>query len=346
MPEFANLSLGLNLLFFAVAALTIGVAGVAMTKQADIIADRTGFGEALVGGVLLGASTSLSGTVTSVSAALDGHAAFAVSNAVGGIVGQTAFLAVADVLYRRANLEHAAASITNLTQSAMLIVLLSIPMLAETLPPVTLAGIHPATVMLVLVYAWGVRLASTIRRGPMWRPKQTDETRNDLPDGDAMRRAPGTPGLLLRFTLLSLGVGFAGWIIAETGLQISAQTDLSESLVGALMTATATSLPELVTTVAAVRRGALQLAVGGIIGGNTYDVLFLALSDVAYRDGSIYHAIDARTQFWIVLAILMTAILLLGLLRRERHGIANIGFESAAIIVLYAGAVGVNAHLG
>lgn len=346
MPDFASLSLEANLLLFALSAATIGVAGVLMARQADVIADRTGFGEALVGGVLLGASTSLSGTVASVSAAIDGHAVFAVSNAVGGIVGQTAFLAVADVLYRRANLEHAAASITNLIQSGMLIVLLSVPLLAETLPSITVAGIHPATCVLFLVYFWGIRLASSTRKGPMWRPEMTDETRRDLPDDAGSAKSPTTAILLFQFGLLSFGVGVAGWVIAETGLQISAQAGLSETLVGALMTATATSLPELVTTVAAVRRGALQLAVGGIIGGNTYDVLFLALSDVAYRDGSIYHAIDAPTRFWIVLAILMTGILLLGLLRRERHGIGNIGFESASIIALYAGAITIYAYIG
>jgi cation:H+ antiporter len=43
---------------------------------------------------------------------------------------------------------------------------------------------------------------------------------------------------------------------------------------------------ELVTTIAAVRRGALQLAVGGIIGGNTFDTLFLTAADVSYREGS------------------------------------------------------------
>jgi cation:H+ antiporter len=148
----------------------------------------------------------------------------------------------------------------------------------------------------------------------MWRPAQTDATRHDLLDDAALRSAPATPALLLQFGMLSLGVGVAGWVIAETGLQISAQTRLSESLVGALLTATAKSLPELVTTVAAVRRGALQLAVGGIIGGNTYDVLFLALSDIDYRNGSVYHAIDVQTHFWIVLAIFMTGVLLLGLL--------------------------------
>jgi cation:H+ antiporter len=185
-----------------------------------------------------------------------------------------------------------------------------------------------------------------MRRGPTWQPHDTDRTRHDVPDDADSRDAPRTPALLAQFAVLSLGVGVAGWLIAKTGLQISDRTGLSESLVGALFTATTTSLPELVTTIAAVRRGALQLAVGGIIGGNTYDVLFLALSDIAYRDGSIYHAINPRAQFWIVLAILMTAVLLLGLLRREKHGFANIGFESATIIALYAGAIGVYAVLG
>lgn len=346
MLDFSTLSLAQNILLFFAAGLIIAVAGVRMTRLADLIADRTGFGEALVGGVLLGASTSLSGTVTSVVAAADGHADFAVSNAIGGIVGQTAFLVVADMLYRKANLEHAAASVTNLTQSALLVVLLSVPLLAQNLPPVAIAGIHPATVVLLLVYAWGVRLASTIRRGRSWMPRRTAYTRQDLPDEAELRLAPPTITLVIRFTALAVAVSIAGWMIARTGLQIVERTGLSESLVGALLTATTTSLPELVTTIAAVRRGALQLAVGGIIGGNTYDVLFLALSDIAYRDGSIYHAIDARSQFWIILAILMTGVLLLGLIRRERHGVANIGFEGAAIIALYAGAVVLTAALG
>jgi len=72
----------------------------------------------------------------------------------------------------------------------------------------------------------------------------------------------------------------------------------------------------------------------------------LGCSQPRYRDGSIYHAIDARTRFWIVLAITMTGILILGLLRRERHGFANIGFESAAIVALYVGAVAVHGYLG
>ena len=88
---------------------------------------------------------------------------------------------------------------------------------------------------------------------------------------------------------------------------------------------------------AAVRRGALTLAVGGIIGGNAFDTIFLAFSDVAYREGSIYHAISERQVFLISLTVLLTGLLLLGLLRREKHGVANIGFESFLILVMYFG---------
>jgi cation:H+ antiporter len=108
---------------------------------------------------------------------------------------------------------------------------------------------------------------------------------------------------------------------------------------GALATAVVTSLPELVTTLAAVRRGALQLAVGGIIGGNTFDTLFLTISDVGYREGSLYHAIGRDDLFWLVVGLMLTAVLTLGQLYRQRHGPAGIGIESFAILGIYALAI-------
>ena len=345
MIDFSSLSLAQNLIIFAITAAVIVAGGIAMTGLADTLADRTGFGEALVGGVMLGASTSLAGTVASVVTAAQGHPAFAVSNAVGGIAAQTAFLGIADVVYRKANLEHAAASLANMTQATLLLILLSIPLLAAAMPPVTVWGIHPATLALVVGYVSGVRLTSTTRLMAMWTPQMTTDTRTDLPSEDSAYQ-PRPAVLATRLLAIAALVGAAGWLIAQTGLQISQKAGVSESVIGALMTATVTSLPELVTTITAIRRGALQLAVGGIIGGNTFDVLFLALSDIAYRDGSIYHAIGGRVTFWIVLSMLMTAVLLLGLLRRERKGPANIGFESAIILALYAGAVIVQANLG
>jgi cation:H+ antiporter len=143
----------------------------------------------------------------------------------------------------------------------------------------------------------------------------------------------------LVFLLLAALVAGAGWLIARTGLSIATRTGLGEGFVGTLFTAVTTSIPECVIAIAAVRRGALTLAVADIIGGNTFDVLFLAFSDILYRGGSIYHAVTTVQSFWLVLSLLMAAVLLLGLIRREEHGIANIGFESMMVLALYLGGV-------
>lgn len=330
---FASLSTVLLLTVFGVAAATIGIFGTQLTRIADALADRTGLGEALAGGLLLGAATSLPGIVTSVTAAAGGHAELAVSNAVGGIAAQTAFLAIGDITYRRANLEHAAASVANLLQGALLVTLLAVPLLAVAGPAWTVLGVHPATAVLLAGYLAGVRTASSARREPMWESTETDETVQDEPEEANVEADLG--GLWLRFALFGLVLAVAGWVVARSGVLLAERTGLSETVVGALLTAVATSLPELVTTLAAVRRGALSLAVGGVIGGNVFDVLFLAFSDVAYRDGSIYHAAGERQVFLIALTIVMTGVLLLGFLRREKYGFANIGFESTLILLAW-----------
>lgn len=338
MFDFTHLSLASVIALFAVAAAIIATAGVWMVSTADRLADRTRLGEAITGAVFLGVATSLSGTITSVTAAADGFPSLAVSNAVGGIAVQTFFLALADIWYRQANLEHAAASATNLVQCGLLMALLSVPLIALSLPAVTLWQVHPASVILVAGYLLGLRLAHSVQTEPLWGPAQTPETRADEPDEPAGGRPLKL--LLARFVLLVAIVTVAGFVIARSGEALATRTGLSQTLVGVLLTAVATSLPELVTTLAAVQRRALTLAVGGIIGGNTFDVLFLALSDGAYREGSIYHAIGPPEQFVISLTLLLTAVVLLGLLRRETYGFANIGFESLLVILIYGTGIG------
>lgn len=329
-------SLPISIGLFVSAALVIAIVATQMTAIADRLADKTGLGEALVGGLFLGGSTSLAGLVTCVTAAALGHAELAISNALGGIAAQTVFLAIADITYLKANLEHAAASAATLTQVALLLTLLAIPLVAMAGPDVNVFGIHPASFLLVATYVFGLQLVSEAQTTPMWGPKHTAETCLDVPDS-AQIGDPGLAVLWFQFVVAAVIIAVAGYVVAESGVAITNHTGLSETVVGGLFTGVCTALPELVTSVAAVQRGALTLAVSGIIGGNCFDVLFVAFSDFAYRPGSIYHAITTSQIFMISLNMLMLAVLLLGLLRREKHGIGNIGFESFLILILYLG---------
>ncbi|NND40660.1 MAG: sodium:calcium antiporter, partial [Silicimonas sp.] len=71
---FESLSLAILLLVFALAAGVVVAASVKATHLADVIADRTRMGEALVGALILGGATSLAGVVVSVNAAVSGDA--------------------------------------------------------------------------------------------------------------------------------------------------------------------------------------------------------------------------------------------------------------------------------
>lgn len=327
--------LWVHLTLFVLAAGAIGLAGTKLAGLADRLADRTGLGEAVAGTMFLGFITALPGVAASITAAVSGHPTLAISNALGGIALQTTFLAVADLVYLKANLEHAAASIANVMQTAILILLMTLVLVTLSGPNLLIAHIHPATLLLLGAAVGGFHLVYRASTAPMWHPKQTAETVDDIPEPAAQRES--LSWLFFGFLVAAFVVLISGAAVAHTAGRIAQETGISESLMGGFFMAIATSLPELVTTVAAVRRGALTLAVSDIVGGNFFDVLFVCLADLAYLEGSLYHAagVSHREVFLTGLAILLNTVLLIGLLYRQQQGPANIGFESMLLLVLY-----------
>lgn len=331
-PEAWSLGGAFGVFFVATALVVAG--GIPLTGLADRLADRTGLGEAVMGAVFLGAVTSISGITASVVAAWRGDPSLALSNAYGGIAVQTAFLAVADVFYRKANLEHAAASSENILFGVMLITLLCLSLWGMTSPEWLIGPVHPATPLLFAAYGFFLHMIRRSRVEPMWFPRQTRETVADENEED--RRDDQPTGRLLAKLLLFAGmVMVGGWLLVRSGEAIALRTGIASSAVGALGTAVATSMPELVTSIAAVRRGALTLAVGSILGGNAFDVLFAAMADIAYTEGSIYHHASAREPNLIVLAMILAGLMVFGLVIREKKGPAGIGMESLLVLVVY-----------
>jgi cation:H+ antiporter len=99
------------------------------------------------------------------------------------------------------------------------------------------------------------------------------------------------------------------------------------------------ALPETVTAIAAVRRGALTLTIAAIIGGNSLDALNLVVGDIAFRTGSLFHAGGTDQLFLTTASLLMTAVLLGGLLIRQQHGWWRLGFDGILLLGIYASAV-------
>lgn len=318
-------------LALAVAVGVVIVAGTRLARTADELADRTGMGEALAGALFLGGVTSLPGIVATATGSLQGDADFAIANPVGGVAIQSVWLAIADLVYRRANLEHAAASLENILQALILVALLSLPVIAFATPELTWGWVHPVTVLIPPLYAYGLMLVKRMRADPMWQPEETSDTVEDTPDEPSGR---SLRSLWMSLAALAVVIGFTGWVIGRAGLGVVAATGWPSSVTGFTLTTAISSLPELVTLIAAVRIGALTLGVANIIGGNVFDTLLIAVSDVFYVNGSIYA--DAGPSSLVLLGgtALITAILAAGLLVRDRRGI---GFEGVALPAAYVG---------
>lgn len=344
--DLADLPLWQNILVFLLAGTVIAWAGTLLAGLADRLADRTGLGEALAGALFLGLMTSLPGLSASITAAVEGRPALAISNALGGIAVQTAFLALADISYRKANLEHAAASLQNIAQITLLVISLTLVLLAMSGPEVDLGPIHPVTPIVLAVLVLGAVIVYRMGEHPMWAPRSTQETVPDEPNEEAQNESLAP--LIIKFSLAGSVVLVAGILVAHTTGIIADKTGISESVAGALLSGVVTSLPELVTALAAVRRGALTLAVADIVGGNTFDVLFIVAIDVVYLTGSVYGAsgVGLREIFLTALIILLNMILLLGMLYRQTRGPGNIGLESVLILIIYLGGFVVLAGMG
>ena len=242
-------------------------------------------------------------------------------------------LGVDNIRFVQANVGNEAAASTKLILVCILTVLLALPLLAIASPPVSLWGIHPITPVITAAYLFGLHLVRKTDSKPMWFPRLTRQTVPDKP-GHYLRG--GLAQAWVTFIILAAITGVAGWILMEGAKVISDETGLSDTLIGGLFTALATSSPELVTTIAAIRRNALTLAVSNIFGTNCFNMLVIASADVGYPGGSIYHDITPIQMTWGLVSILMTATLLMGMVRRQRYGIGKIGFESALMLSVYA----------
>lgn len=326
---------------FVLGAVVILFTGPRFSRLAEDLADAFGIGQTLGGMLFLGASTSLPGLIISFDTALNGQATLSVSNAVGGIAAQTVFIAVADVVMRRGPLSEEVTASASLMQVAILLSLLALTSLAMLVPNAfTVFGLHPASFALVIAVFLGFRMIQTSEVKPKWYARRLagQTTQQDTrAEAEHSRRGSILSLTLLGEYLLVAGfIGGAGWLISHSGQELVVETGTSPMLIGMTGMAIASSLPELVTAVSAVKRGAVALAIGDIIGGNVFDTLMIALADFAYSAAPIYEGVSPEVVFLTGMAILMNSVLMIMLIRRETEDLGtDIGTESYLILFIY-----------
>jgi cation:H+ antiporter len=344
MPEidFRTLPLASNVATFAVAAVVVWMAGTRLAGYVGEIGHRTRLSQAFLGMVFLGVATSLPEIAVTVSGSIIGNPQLVIGNLLGGVALQTTLLPLVDLAVPRA-LTRISATPAVLFQGVMQVLLLSMVVAgAAAGEPLAWLGVGLTPALLLAGYIVTVQVAGTRKYLPRWRPTGVEYRSEPEATGvgngmaDAPNRAVYVRGLVAAVVIL-----FGGWALALTGDALADQTGLGASFVGVALVAASTSLPELSTTLAAVRSGHHEMAVSNILGTNCLTIALFLVGDAAYREAPILVEIDRSGMLAAAVSLVITSLLLLGLLQRRRETIGRMGLDSVAILVAYgAGLVG------
>jgi len=325
---------------FCVCASLVVLAGTRLSRYGHWIGEVTGLSGAWIGVVFLACATSLPELATSGSAILavaDKKAA--ADLAFGNLFGSCAFnlviIVLLDMLYPGRALLHLGGRGQVLTAAGGAMML---GVAGFGLVTAEFSGAVPSnfgwvfSAIIAASYFVMMRLSFTYERA---HPDEQDEV------GEAPYKG-SNGGLYARFAVAAAIIMVAGFWLAKIGEALATVEFhvgggtfvLGESFVGTVFLAFATSLPEVVVTLAAFRMGAVNMALGNIFGSNVFNVAIIPVCDVA-SGGRLFANGSTRNLIPLCMAVVMTGVAILGLTYRPRKRVARLGWDSVVLFVVY-----------
>ncbi len=315
---------------FIICTAIIVFAGIKLSTYGDIIAEKTGLGRTWIGIVLLASVTSLPELITGFSSIV----VFDVPNiATGNVLGSCMFnmltIALLDLRTRTAPISSRAhqGQVIAAGYGIFLLGMVSYSIVIDNkLPTVFWIGVN--SIFFILTYLWAMRMIFMYeRRRKLAALKEVVE--------ELQYKQISTKKTYLMFAVFAVVIIGAALWLPYLGDRIAEMTGLGTTFVGTVFVAFATALPELVISFAALRIGAVDLALGNLFGSNLFNIGILAFNDILYVKGALLSNISTNHLISANAALMMTAIAIVGLTYRTRQRFLFLAWDSVGIILIY-----------
>ncbi len=316
---------------FITCATLITVAGAKLSRYGDVIAEKTGVSGTWVGLILMAAVTSLPELVTGISAVT---AADSPNIAVGDVLGSCVFnltiLVVVDLLYREEAI-YRRASQGHILSAGFGVIMIGFAginvALGGTASAIAFGHVGIYSPVILLLYLVAIRAVFHYERAQLVAHAREEASR--YPHVTLRQVA-------VRYAVAALVILVAGTWLPFVGVRIAEVMGWHRTFVGTLFVAGATSLPELVVTIAALRLGAIDMAIANLLGSNLFNIAILAIDDALFLRGPLLahvspmHAISASS------ASVMSGVVIVALLYRPRTRLfRTVGWVSICLFTLY-----------
>lgn len=271
-----------------------------LIKGADLFVDgasgiaaRLGIPQLVIGLTIVAMGTSAPEAAVSISAALKGNAEITIGNIVGSnILNILIILGITSVIIS----VKVAASTIKYELPFMIAITAVLLLFGYTGGNITFSEGILLWVLFILYLTYLFVMAKRNK-------DETDDKQEEKPLWK-----------LIIFILLGLFMIVFGSDISVDGASaIAKAVGISERFIGLTIVALGTSLPELVTSIAAARKGKADIAIGNIVGSNIFNILFVVGTT------SLITPVVFASNFIIDTAIAIAAgiLLLVGVLRKK-----------------------------
>jgi cation:H+ antiporter len=309
----------------------IGVAGVRLSRNGDIIAEKSGLSRGWVGLIMLATVTSLPELVTGLSAVTVANVPdIAVGNILGACIFNLGFIVVLDFLYRKESIFTRARQ-GNVLAAGYGIVLIGVVGFnlllyrGEAVPSIGHVGLY--TPVILLLYLLAMR---TLYRYEQSQLTEFVGERAELYPHISLKQA------VRSYVVAALAVVAAGVWLPYIAGDLADAMGWQQSFVGTLFVAAVTTAPEIVVTVSALRMGAVDLAIGNLFGSNLFNIAILAIDDLAYLPGPLFADVSISHAASAFSAIMMSGLAVVGLILRPPSRVyRTVSWVSLLLLVVY-----------
>ena len=324
---------------FVTASAIIVFAGSRLSRYADILSEKLKLGHVFVGMIFLGWITSLPELVLSLGSTIAVEEPnLAIGNVLGSCLFNLMILVIADItvigglFFTRTNPKSAVTGFVSLTMLLLATGGLVLGMVSGV--PTWLE--KPFGIPLGL-FSWLIASFYVVSTILLYRYDRKSGISDEEPKQEKHESASM---VVVGFASLAATAGIvgAGLWMSYLGDAIADKYVMTHSFVGTLFFAIVSSLPELTTTIASARLGFLDMCLGNIFGSNIFNIMIIAVSDVAYTKDSIFSSpqTDSKAHLWVaVFAFAATVAIIWGVRRRTSRLFWRITWISIAVVVCY-----------
>lgn len=327
-----------TLIQFFLSATVITIAGIFLAKSSEKIGRLTNIGSLFAGIVLLAGATSLPELLVDLSAVQKEMPDLAVGDLLGSSLMNLLILAVADLIHKntrkifsRASAQHALSAAISINMTVLTCVFI---FLGPFLVDFNIGDVGLGPIAIGISYILGLRL--------VYRDQGVNAPEN-APKAENKKNA--LPRAIFIYLLAASAIFVAAPFLAESAGKIATLTGVGDTFIGSTLVALCTSLPELVSTITAVRMGSFDLAVGNIFGSNSFNMILLIPLDFVFA-GNLLAAITQTHILTALAVILATSVTVMGQLYQVEKRKKFIEPDALTVIAIVLAALALIFKLG